>query len=148
MILWRISDYAVLDGAGGLAYGGRWHSPRQRIVYLAPNPAAALLERLVHIYADADDVPASYALHKIDAPPALHIERIDEARLPADWRNNLDATRQIGDAWLASRRTPLLEVPSALVPETWNVLMNPDMPESNGARIAAAYRAILDPRLS
>jgi RES domain-containing protein len=45
--------------------------------------------------------------------------------LDEDWRESVEATRAMGDAWLASRRSALLRVPSAPSPESWNYLLNP-----------------------
>ncbi|WP_155836914.1 RES family NAD+ phosphorylase, partial [Paraburkholderia mimosarum] len=43
MEFWRISNYADLRGIGGLRASGRWHYRGQPVVYLAENPALALL---------------------------------------------------------------------------------------------------------
>ncbi|HTX74801.1 MAG TPA: RES family NAD+ phosphorylase [Terracidiphilus sp.] len=147
MILWRVSNYASLDGSGGLYVSGRWHTKGHAIVYCAQNPATALLETLVHIEIDAEDRPERFQVLKIEGPETLSSERMEPASLPADWPSNIAETQSVGDRWLAKQRTLLLEVPSVLVPETWNVLVNPQHPEANLLRIAAIYGHAFDARL-
>jgi RES domain-containing protein len=144
--LWRISNYASLSGEGGLQFSGRWHTRGHRIVYLAESPAGALLETLVHLELDEARLPRSYKLLRIEAPDSLKIEPL---KVPAGkaWKTHLDVTRRLGDAWLQSRRTALARVPSAIAPNTWNVLLNPDHPDSSKVYLAETVAAEYDPRL-
>ncbi len=67
--------------------------------------------------------------------------------LPPDWKGRLDVTRRIGDEWLAGMATALLRVPSAIVPDTYNVLINPLHKDAAKAKIVAKKKLRLDPRL-
>jgi RES domain-containing protein len=147
VILWRISNHISLDGAGALKASGRWHSRGRRIVYCAASPAGALLEILVHFEIDLPDLPARYRLLKIAVPDDAIVERIAMAELPGDWIENTAATQSIGDAWVAEGRSLLLAVPSAVVPATDNVLMNPAHPDAHRVRIEATSEHVIDPRL-
>ena len=147
MILWRISNHAVLDGGGGLSAPGRWHTVGQRIVYCGSNPATALLEVLVHANIDMEDLPVNFRYLEIDAPDTLAVEEVDAGGLGKSWRTDLPATRRTGDGWLRSGRTALLRVPSVIVPATWNVLINPRHPDSAQIRIVRQHSHGIDPRL-
>jgi RES domain-containing protein len=147
MILWRISNYATLDGSGGLYASGRWHTKGHPIVYCAWNPATALLETLVHLEIDAEDRPERFQLLKIEGPDSLSRERCEPSALGGNWSEDSSATQAIGDSWLAARRTLLLEVPSVLAPETWNVLIDPQHREFSKLKIAATYEHAFDARL-
>jgi len=147
MILWRISNHSTLDGAGGLSAPGRWHSVGQRIVYCALNPATALLEVLVHAKIDIEDVPVNFRYLEIDAPDTVAMEAMDTRALGESWRTDLTTTRRAGDQWLRSARTALLQVPSVIVPATWNILMNPLHPESGQVRIIRDHSHSIDLRL-
>ena len=83
-----------------------------------------------------------------DARADLPAERIEPATLPPGWTEDLAATRARGDAWLTAGRTARLDVPSALVPETWNILLNPAHPDAARARIVEVGEHPLDARLS
>jgi RES domain-containing protein len=147
VILWRISNHASVDGAGALKTSGRWHSRGRRVVYCAESPAAALLEILVHLEIELPDLPARYRLLKIELPDDASRERIGAADLPPDWIDNPIATRAAGDAWLREARSLLLAVPSAIVPSTENVLINPAHPEAAGVRLVETSEHVIDPRL-
>ena len=147
MRLWRISDHANLSGDGGIFFSARWHSRGKRIVYLADHPASALLEVMVHVEVDAEDLPSDYQLLGIDVPDDATIESIDESGLPSDWRQQTRLTRARGDDWLRAGATALYRVPSAIVPEAANYLLNPGHADAARIVIASAIRAAFDPRL-
>jgi RES domain-containing protein len=144
MILWRASNHASLDGAGGLRASGRWHNRGQRIVYCAPNPATALLEILVHAEIDIQDIPVTIRYLEIEAPDTITIESLDVSA-GAGWQQ--EKSRRAGDEWLSSKRSALLRVPSVIVPATWNVLINPAHLESGHIRIVRTHRHAFDRRL-
>jgi RES domain-containing protein len=145
--LWRISNYADLTGVGGLISSARWNSRGAHIVYLAESPAAALLERLVHLEIDTDDIPSSYQLLVVEIADHLSFDTIDANDLPRNWRSNDTVTRPAGDRWLQSGRTALLRVPSAITPHTWNWLLNPRHPDAMNAKIVDVMSVPFDARL-
>lgn len=147
MILWRVSNYQNLDGMGGLYVSGRWHTKGHPIVYCTLNPATALLETLVHMEIDSEDRPERFQVLRIEGPDTLSIERIEAAALATNWAEDLASTQSIGDRWLSEGRSPLLHVPSVLVPETWNVLINPQHAEANRLKITMTYEHAFDARL-
>ena len=147
MILWRISNHASLAGNGALRASGRWHTRGRRVVYCTESPAAALLEILVHIEIDVRDLPVGYRLLKITAPHGLDVEQVDTGRLVPDWPRHVETTRALGDGWLARRSSALLKVPSAVVPETMNLLLNPSHPDAARVSIARVSDHVVDSRL-
>jgi RES domain-containing protein len=136
MTLWRISNHAALDGRGGLIASARWHTQGRRTVYLAGNPASALLEVLVYLEVSDATIPDAFQLLKIGIPEDVSVERL--GKLDEDWADDLRVTRAIGDRWLAANRSALLAVPSAIVPETENWLLNPLHPDAG--RVALQWR--------
>jgi RES domain-containing protein len=144
VILWRVSNYATLDGMGGLFVSGRWHTKGRPVVYCTLHPSTALLETLVHLEIDSEDRPERFQVLKIEGPDTLSQERIDA--LPSDWADDLGVTQSLGDRWLSEERSLLLAVPSVLVPETWNVLVNPRHMEANLLKIALTYDHAFDIR--
>lgn len=145
MYLWRISRHRDLSGAGSLRAPARWHASGSRVVYLAGTPAGALLESCVHT--SAGDVPPKYTLLAVLVPDDVAIESVDASAVPAGWIDNVEATREIGSAWLRSQRSALLRVPSALVPATFNYLLNPLHADAARIRIESIYKYPFDPRI-
>ena len=58
---------------------------------------------------------------------------------PLDWRYWPEVTRDLGTAWLRKIETVLLRIPSAIVPETGNVLFNPRHADAKSFRIAETF---------
>jgi RES domain-containing protein len=146
--LWRISNYLDLSGEGGRSASARWHTEGRRVVYLAENPASALLERIVQLTDRKEDggLPLFYQLLKVTVPEESTIKSLN-ALAPTDWRERTDFTRSIGDAWLASLETSLARVPSAIVPQTWNYMLNPEHPAASQVRIDEIIKERFDNRL-
>ncbi len=144
--LWRISNHKTLDGMGGMRYAARWHSAGRRIVYLAESPAGAMLEVLVHLELEEDDLPQGYTLLQIEAPAGLKIEKL---RTPggSGWTQDDRITRKLGDAWLACQSSALACVPSAILPNTSNYLLNPVHPDAKRIKIKGATKQRFDVRL-
>jgi RES domain-containing protein len=142
MILWRISNYTTLDGEGGKLFPARWHSRGRAIVYTADHPASSLCEMLANT--DAGSMPSSFQLLKI-AVGKIHISKIEN--IAPNWLNEQSITQALGDKWLEAKTSALLRVPSALVPEAFNYLLNPAHPEMAHIRVEQTLRVPLDSRL-
>ena len=147
MFLWRISNHRTLDGRGGLETSARWHSQGRPIVYLAESAAGALLEVLVHLELSPVGLPKSYRLLKVEAPDDTSIEALSPSDLNESWTDDETLTRTFGDQWLLSKRSALLRVPSAIVPETLNVLLNSAHEESRRLKIVSHREYPWDLRL-
>jgi RES domain-containing protein len=78
-------------------------------------------------------------------PQVEHVPGIDA--LPRDWPDRVESTWALGDGWLARGTTPLLSVPSALVPETRNVLLNPAHPDATQITVVRISEHVVDARL-
>jgi RES domain-containing protein len=147
MLLWRISNHRTLDGRGGLETSARWHTQGRPIVYLAESVAGALLEVLVHLELSPVRLPKSYRLLKVEAPDDISIETLRAADLRENWADDETLTRTVGDQWLPSKRTALLRVPSAIVPETLNLLLNSAHEEARRMKIVSHREYPWDLRL-
>lgn len=144
MRLWRISNYADLSGMGGVRFPARWHHKGHPILYAAEHPAGALAEFLVHL--DLEDLPDRFQLLTLELPDGTPCPDIGGAALPEDWANNPMATRAIGSRWLKARDSLLLRVPSVLVPDAFNVLVNPQHPDAGTLKLVKTERVPLDSR--
>ena len=139
MFAWRLcrEPFADLTGDGARLYGGRWNSPGRPVVYAASSAALALLEVRVHLDLPPELLPSDYVLVKIDLK-GLSVETVDI--MPDD-------PRAFGDGWLRERRAAVLQVPSAIVPENPNLLLNPAHPMAAKADIVSTRRFEFDHRL-
>jgi RES domain-containing protein len=146
MDLWRLTLYPTLDGEGGRLYPGRWNSGGVPVVYLAASPPGALIEILVHLELKRSELPPHYILMRVSVPSKLRIPLL-RVQPGDEWKSDVAHTRGVGDRWLDSKRSALARVPSAIVPYTFNYLLNPMHPDAVRISIAEVYRAPLDLRL-
>ena len=150
MKLWRITRAAYVQSAwggdGGLYAGGRWHEKGVRIVYAAENPATCALEMLVHLSRNV--MPDDLMLCAAEVPEQ-DIATLNPALLPDDWAvyPPSDTTKQLGLNWLISGTSPGLRVPSAVAPDSFNILLNPEHPSASGIKPCDAKPWRPDPRL-
>lgn len=147
MLLWRISNHATVDGRGGLYAPGRWHTPGRAVVYLASSPAGCLIEILVHLEIQEGAFPKSYQLLKLHVPDSVSRERVEEAELAGSWVEDTRISRAAGEQWMVRSASALLEVPSAIIPETSNWLLNPLHPDARKIQLGWARPYPYDGRL-
>ncbi|OLD97123.1 MAG: hypothetical protein AUI36_45665 [Cyanobacteria bacterium 13_1_40CM_2_61_4] len=152
MRVWRICRRRraadPLGGRGGLHVPGRWHARGTLIVYTSATLSLAALELLVH--ADRDLVPADLVQIEIDLPDDLDMERVEAKSLPANWKRYPapSALGRIGRGWIERGKTAVLRVPSAVIPEESNYLLNPAHDGIKRIKVIGRRRFVLDPRLT
>lgn len=138
MYVWHICSRkyqaSAFYGVGGLYVSGRWHPQGHKIVYTAESLALASLEIFVHLESDCIPLIAIRAW----LPDELQIEEVKLDQLPNNWQtaSAYPLSQKIGRDWLTSLRTPILKVPSSIVPVEYNYLLNPLHPE---------FKVILEP---
>ena len=144
MELWRLYREAHgpgLDGRGGLFAAGRWHEIGSLAVYFGATPAIAVLEKLAHI--DAAFLPDDLMLacYSVDV-------RTEQLRpVSATQLRNIERTRRLGVAFLKRGAACLLRVPSVVLPEESNFMLNPLHPEASSLRLKTTRSFSFDQRL-
>ncbi len=108
------------------------------MLYTAASPSLAVLEVLVHLDLPPELIPNDYRMLTIDIPEDAPIEalEVEPASAVAE-----------GDAFLARRRALALLVPSVVVPQERNALINPLHPDAARIRMVANEPYRFDPRL-
>lgn len=153
--VWRIakhtSQYQATDlsGGGAKATGGRWNSKGVPVVYAAATIALATLETLAHL---GDNIAIRNTfLVEITIPASVWKMRqqITANDLEPTWLAEPPGSTTIdaGDAWLKKASSPVLLVPSVIIPEEYNLLINPVHPEARKITAKVRRQYIYDPRL-
>lgn len=154
VILWRIAqetrEYTAddLSGLGAAKTGGRWNSIGKAVVYTSRSVALAYLESLAHVGREA---PRNRFLIRITVPDPVWDEALwaKEKDLPKTWRAEpagIGAARY-GDRWLSAGKSALLCLPSVIVPEDTNVLINPHHADARSIQARVQRQLLYDPRL-
>src|SRR5947208_5084950 len=127
---WRIVKErhaaTAFSGEGAARTGGRWNSRGVPVVYTSCTKALAALESLVHLNAP---VRFKYVGFRIKFEAAL-VETFLATALPADWQAEPPppATKALGDAWVRESRSAVLALPSVIISDELNYLLNPAHP--------------------
>lgn len=151
MVIWRIAraPHQALDGEGARLYGGRWNSERIPVVYASESLSLAVLEYLVHI--EPSLIPTDLLAAEIELPDDSALGAVvDPAQFPAgEWRTYPSPEWQadLGDMWVEDGTFLWLAVPSAIVPEEHNVLVNPRHPRMADVRVLGTRPFQFDRRL-
>lgn len=154
--VWRIAtdtkNYGAddLSGKGAELTGGRWNDKGTPILYTATNRALACLETVVHLNTGglplnrylieidiADDLWAAAVRHDMASPPPVGWDAEPASRTSSDY----------GTAWAKSAASLLLLVPSVIVPEERNALINPSHPDIARLSAVKVRKWLYDPRL-
>ena len=128
--VYRISKCVHIDdlkGTGAAAYAGRWHSKGTYILYTANSPSLALLESVVHMAA----IPLlDYCMICLEIP-SEKIVKVEIKDLPTNWYTNPapGVLGAIGDNFIRKNEYLGLEIPSAIMAEETNILLNPNHPD-------------------
>jgi RES domain-containing protein len=144
---WRIdrSIYraTAFTGEGARLYGGRWNSQDVSVVYVAEHRSLAMLELLVHMRK-----PKDYELYSVKFDESL-VQELAAENLPSNWdvEPPTTETQEIGDNWVLSATSAVLSVPSAVVPEERNYLLNPRHADFGQIKIDSPVPCYFDPRL-
>jgi RES domain-containing protein len=127
VLVWHICSrkHRRFDGEGAHRYGGRWNHTGTSVVYTSGSLSLAVLELFVHV--DINTIPGDLVAIQVDIPDSLTIETVKIESLPRDWRRypGPEALKDIGTAWASKVSTAILAVPSAVIPEERNYLLNP-----------------------
>lgn len=130
----------TLSGIGAsMDDGCRWNSRYTRLVYTAESRALALLEVTVHLDL-SEDLPTDRYVVEIEIPDDAVIQEIRLEDLPADW-NALPpstSTQAVGDDFVLKNSALLLKVPSCIVPNEFNYLINPQHDAIRGVKVKKA----------
>lgn len=137
----------AFSGDGARKFGGRWNSPGLAMVYTSSSRALAALEMLVHLPTPLSRAKP-YKIIEIAVPAGL-VDHYPASALPSGWRSSPPSkiTMEIGDDWLSHGNRPALLIPSALIPEESNLLLNPAHPDFSKIQLSSPADFSFDSRI-
>ena len=149
MIVYRIGKtrYAKdLSGEGARLYGGRWNHKLTACVYASESRALALLEYTVNI--NIEDIPRALSISAIEIP-AAQIYELEEAELPGNWKlaPAPSSTKHFGTQLLKTTGKTVLKIPSAIIMQEFNYLLNPLHSSSKSFKIVEVKDFVYDVRI-
>ena len=148
MIVYRITNSQFKDdisGNGAKIKGARWNLQGSSMLYTAENISLCILELLVHI--GLQDIQNFYHLLAISIPDGAAVTEISIGKLKANWLEDEDYTAFMGTEFLKNNANLVLKVPSAIIEEEHNLLINPYHADFKKIKIKKSKEFIFDQRL-
>jgi RES domain-containing protein len=147
MIVYRIAKEAYCKALKPSGYAARWNPKGSFVIYAAESRSLACLENLVHRSGEGND--ALYKVMIIEVPDDLKIDLLDIADLKTGWQKieNYSYCQSLATAWLSDGGTAILKVPSVLVKNEFNFVINAFHPDFKKIKLTGTEDFIFDPRL-
>jgi RES domain-containing protein len=148
MIVYRISNEEYKDdisGSGAAVNGSRWNSMGVRMLYSSEFISLCILESLVHLRQSY--IPSSQYLLQIELPQTDNFKEISVEKINKNWNKETAYTQWMGDQFINSKISLVLKIPSAIVPQEHNFLINPLHKDFKKIKIVGSELLELDKRL-
>lgn len=148
MLIYRITLEQYSHNLLSSGNEGRWNNRGAKVIYSAGSRSLACLENIVHRNGIGFD--QLYRAMIIEVPDNLPVKEILLNQLPEGWTNLFSArlTRSMGDDWYLKNETPVLKVPSAIIPAENNYILNSLHPLFKKIRLLKTEPFLFDARLT
>jgi RES domain-containing protein len=147
MKVYRITTAKWADKLSGSGFPARWNSKGKYVIYAASTRALACLENLVH--RSGEGLNQNFKIAEITIPIESSIRNVQLHELPDEWykTRHYPKCQKIGDSWIDSGKSLLLRVPSSIIREETNILINPNHREFSQVSITGIRPFRFDERL-
>jgi RES domain-containing protein len=150
MIVFRLSKTKYVTdvlGKGAEKSGGRWNSKGVALIYTSESRALCTTEIAVHT--PLGNVPLDYCSIAFQIPDNIPILELKPGNLPSDWKSfpHPHSTQEIGDKFIADNKFLVMKVPSVVVQEESNYLINPNHKDIGKIKVAKPEPFNFDERL-
>lgn len=147
MLVYRITlkIYSHSLFAPGLA--GRWNGAGRKVIYTAESIPIAFMENMIR--RKGLGFNDQFAIMIIEVPDTLSISEVDPATLATGWRDYKDYTicQAAGNNWYDKRLSPVLKVPSAVLPSNFNYVLNAEHPDFSQIKLVTTSDLLPDERI-
>jgi RES domain-containing protein len=151
MIVYRITkkEHSALDGMGGLYGPGRWHKKGNLVIYTSEHASLAAWEKIVHV-TSFENLPKNLLLVKIELPDGIKIQSVPQNVLVKGWNSYPFALETVdyGTVFLQKKEHLALRVPSVIIPDEFNIILNPLHPDIRDCKVVSTIPFVFDQRVS
>ena len=149
MIVYRVGRTKFskdLLGEGARLHGGRWNHIFTPCIYTSESRALAVLEYTVNV--NINDIPRSLSITTFEIPD-VGIQELTIAYLPGNWKEfpAPASTKDLGTSFLSLAASPIIKIPSAVITQEFNYILNPKNADSKYFRILQIEDFIYDVRI-
>lgn len=149
MTVYRIGEsryVADLTGEGARLFGARWNHIGTACLYTAESRALAILEYTVNV--NIQDIPRALSMATFEIPDT-GIQVLAQTYLPGNWKESPApaSTKDFGTRLLLAAASPIIKIPSTVIPEEFNYLLNPSHADSRDFRLLDVRDFVYDVRI-
>lgn len=140
-------EKSVLSGEGGRKVASRWNYKGDAVTYTSVTRALSLLEMLVHM--DMEDIrKMDLVICEINIPDSVKIQNIPSKSLPEGWNKTpfAQGSQVYWKSFIQKKKSAVLRVPSIIIPEEWNYLIDPTHPDAKKIKVSSCSPLTLDSR--
>lgn len=147
MVVYRITIQKYAAGLFASGNPARWNSKDIKMIYTASSRALACLENVVH--RTSKGLNDNFKTILVDIPNDLILAEIKISDLNTEWKSfaNMPHTQKIGTQWIKDGSSAVLKVPSAIIPEEYNYLINPLHKDFSKVKYIGTEPFVFDERL-
>lgn len=147
MELFRISLAVYADKLYAPGFPGRWNLEGEEVIYASSSRSLACLENMVHRKGRGDNL--KYSTMVIYAPDTSSVTQVNLSDLSPSWNQGSDFfdCQFIGSEWFRKKKSLLLKVPSAVIPDEFNVVIHTSHPEFSEVSLIKILPFSFDRRL-
>jgi RES domain-containing protein len=147
MLAYRITHKSFSKKLIAPGFAGRWNGTGRKVIYCAESIALAFLENMIR--RQGVGFNQDFKTVVLQIPEELKIQKVNPGDLPVGWRKFSDYTKcqPIGNEWFDDGITPVLKVPSAVLPASFNYVINATHPDSKKIKIIRITDLIPDDRI-
>lgn len=147
MEIYRIVKEQYSDSLFASGRANRWNRKGEKVIYTAASRSLACLENVVH--SSGESLFDSFVIMVIHYPDELDIDTINRGQLPNDWfaRVQHPACQRLGSQWYKDHNTPALKVPSSIVHQENNFVLNAEHKDYDQIKIIDRRPFAFDPRI-
>jgi RES domain-containing protein len=149
MIVYRVGKTKFskdLSGEGARLHGGRWNHILTPCIYTSESRALAVLEYTVNV--SIDDIPRTLSITTFEISETGILE-LTIAELPGNWTESPApaSTKDLGTNHLALMTSPILKIPSAIIKQEFNFILNPKHNDAKAFKILDIEDFVYDVRV-
>ncbi len=146
MLVYKITKAEYAHELVASGFRNRWNDDGQYVIYTSDSRSLACLENLVHRSNSGRDM--LFKTMVISIPDELPVLIVEETDLPKSWKKGFcEECLQIGKAWHTAYKYPILRVPTSIIPNEWNYILNTRHQSFDKIRLINAEGFLFDERL-
>ena len=147
MLVYRITHKSFSKKLIAPGFAGRWNGSGRKVIYCAESIALAFLENMIR--RQGVGFNQDFRTTILQIPDDLKIQEVLPRELPAGWRNFTDYSKcqPIGNKWYDEGIFPVLKIPSAVLPESYNYVLNATHPDCKKVKLIGTTDLIPDERI-